>query len=58
MIQLEQQRQLALASPKLEASQLQQAVQQQQQLWRPGLAGQKQRGGQQAQHDVQDAVSA
>jgi hypothetical protein len=57
MIQLEQQRQLALASPKLEASQLQQAVQQQQ-LWLPGLAGQKQRGGQQAQHDVQDAVSA
>ena len=58
MIQLEQQRQWALASPELEASQQQQVVQQQQQMWLQGLAEQKQRGGQQAQHDVQDAVSA
>jgi len=59
MIQLEQQRQWALASPELEASQQQQAVQQQQQqMWLQGLAEQKQRGGQQAQHNVQDAVSA
>ena len=59
MIQLEQQRQWALASPELEASQLQQAVQQQQQqMWLQGLAGQKQCGGEQVQHDAQDAVSA
>ncbi len=38
MIQLEQQRQWALASPELEASQQQQAVQQQQ-MWLQGLAG-------------------
>ncbi len=58
MIQLEQQRRWAPASPELEASQQQQAVHQQQQMWLQGLAEQKQRGGQEAQQDVQDAVSA